>query len=88
MTDARGMIAIRCGNRKHFDVAAGSVGVARIYCRDKRCGASRAVIVMHEFDLTTGELTNTYRFSRWQQPHVAATQESAGSAVPMMGGIA
>jgi hypothetical protein len=56
------MIELRCGGTMHskLDIQAMTLEVK---CGRRGCGAGRGVVVLHTFDLTTGELVGTARFA-------------------------
>lgn len=58
------IVTIRCQHSTHFTVEAGARGVARVYCRNRRCKQHPDEVTIHHFDLATGELTETRRYSR------------------------
>ncbi len=62
--DARDSVTIACQHSTHFTVDAGASGVARVYCRNKRCKIQPDEITIHHFDLTTGTLLETRRYAR------------------------
>lgn len=49
----------RCANSLHFKIVGNQIETK---CRSKRCGAGRGNVVLHRFDLTTGELVETQHF--------------------------
>lgn len=55
---------IACQHATHFQVEAGSYGLARVYCRNKRCKLHPDEITVHHFDLATGLLVETRRYAR------------------------
>jgi hypothetical protein len=50
---------MRCLNSLHGLIFGGAVEVK---CRSRRCGARSGVVVLHRFDLDTGELIDTRMF--------------------------
>lgn len=61
---ARDTITIACQHSTFFQVEAGARGVARVYCRNKRCKLHQAEITVHHFDLSSGTLVETRRYAR------------------------
>lgn len=53
---------LRCENKKHAVVD--SSGAIDISCNSRFCGASKEVLVIHRFKITTKELVETYRFKK------------------------
>jgi hypothetical protein len=51
-------IELRCQWRKHAEVEAGATGVIRIHCRDCSRKRDDGVVVIHHFDLATGDYIN------------------------------
>ncbi len=54
---------LRCGSRILHGVVFDATGIAEFTCRSKRCGKEPGVVVVHRFDLSTGRMTETKRFS-------------------------
>lgn len=75
-----GWIALCCTSRKHADVEAGLRGTARVQCRERHCRREPNEIVVHYFDLATGELIETRRYARVRviQDVGTVARESAG----------
>lgn len=48
---------LRCGKRLHAILA--DDGILEISCRSALCGHKDGTVVIHRFNLTTGELINT-----------------------------
>lgn len=46
---------LRCDNKKHADRI--SDHVIEVKCNSRFCGAERGVVVLHRFDLASGEMT-------------------------------
>lgn len=63
MGGARDNVRIACPNRKHFDVLPGARGTARVWCREKRCKLADEIVI-HYFDLATGDLIETRRYDK------------------------
>lgn len=63
MAGARDNVRIACPNRKHFDVLPGASGTARVWCREKKCRIGDEIVI-HYFDLATGELKDTRRYAK------------------------
>ena len=56
------MIELRCGGTMHgkLDIHDGKLEVK---CGRRGCGAGRGVVVLHTFDLETGEMVGTRKFA-------------------------
>lgn len=54
------MQELRCDNRILFGTVDGDV--LEVKCRSRRCGHEGGVVVIHRFDLETGNLVGTQRF--------------------------
>jgi hypothetical protein len=52
-------VEIRCPSRIHGIVRDGELEVK---CKSSHCGAGKGVVVLHYFDLLTGEATRTRTF--------------------------
>jgi hypothetical protein len=65
---------LRCPSRLHGLVEDGRLEVK---CRSKHCGASADVIVLHYFDIFTGELIETRKFREPQAALLAQKEETA-----------
>lgn len=63
---------LRCGGRIHGVINTGTIEVK---CRSKSCGASAKVVVMHRFDLRTGELVETLKFKN--PPRIEENEDHA-----------
>lgn len=59
------MIELRCPNKLHGKVFDHLVEVA---CNSARCGKRPGVVVLHRYDLLTGELVDTKRYKSPRQP--------------------
>jgi len=70
---------IACEHRTHFSVEAGASGVARVFCRDRRCKRQREEITVHHFDLATGRLIETRRYARPPRPEYGAQSPAAAA---------
>jgi hypothetical protein len=51
---------LRCNSKKHGVVT--DEKLLEIKCDSRFCGARKGVIVLHLFDMTTGELVRTVQF--------------------------
>lgn len=69
-------VVIACPSRTHFSVEAGAAGVARVYCRDRRCKKQRDEVTIHYFDLATGDILTTRRYAR---PPRASERDAANT---------
>lgn len=52
---------LRCQAKKWGEVWDAS-GLLDIKCNSRFCGAGKGIIVLHRFDLETGEMVSTQRF--------------------------
>jgi hypothetical protein len=52
-------VEFRCANNLHFKIVGNLIETK---CRSKRCGAGGGNVVLHRFDLTTGELVETQQY--------------------------
>jgi hypothetical protein len=52
---------LRCGHRKFAELDP-EEGILEVKCTSKFCGAEVGVVVIHRFDVTTGELLGTLKF--------------------------
>jgi len=50
---------LHCGSKVHGDVLE---GILEIRCTSMYCGAGKGYVVLHRFDLATGELLETARY--------------------------
>lgn len=54
---------LRCDSGiKHGDLAV-EEGVLEVKCRSKRCGHQPGIVVIHRFDVKTGALISTHKFT-------------------------
>ncbi len=77
-------VVIRCLRRVHFDVDPGSAGRARVRCRD--CRSESGEIVIHAFDLATGQLVGTERY-RSVRELIEATEPTGASGAGAQRGV-
>lgn len=54
------MIELRCGKAMHGKL---DDQLLEVKCKRRGCGAKPGVIVLHTFDIVTGELVETKRFA-------------------------
>lgn len=48
---------LRCPSKKHAElVSEDAVGVIEVKCSSRFCGARRGRVILHQFDLKTGEV--------------------------------
>lgn len=50
-------VELRCQRRKHGEAELGATGIVRIHCRDCSRRDEDGVVVIHHFDLATGDYT-------------------------------
>lgn len=53
---------LRCDSYKLHAVVLDN-GLIEIQCRDRRCGYSAGIVILHRFNTETGELVNTLKFN-------------------------
>lgn len=53
---------LRCDNGILFGVILPEEGLLEVKCRSRRCGHEAGVVVLHRFDLKTGEPKGTLQF--------------------------
>lgn len=51
---------LRCGNKMHGRLT--DSGLLEVLCGSKFCGKKPGVVVLHRFNVETGELVETLRF--------------------------
>jgi len=51
---------LRCSSRLHGVVVES--GRLEIKCKSPRCGAAKGIVVLHYFDLQSGEMVDTKRY--------------------------
>lgn len=56
------MHELRCGRTMHGKLDIREMKL-EVKCGRRGCGAGRGVVVLHTFDLTTGDLVGTKRFA-------------------------
>lgn len=56
-------IDLSCPNRSRHAVLYPEENILEIKCNRGFCGARKGVVVLHQFDLTTGELKQTLKFA-------------------------
>jgi hypothetical protein len=73
---------LRCGNGILFGTVED--GVLEVKCRSNRCGHEAGSVVLHRFDLMTGELQGTLKFknpaNRKEEDNATRHQSSLRSA--------
>lgn len=65
------MIELRCGGTMHGKLDLEFL-VLEVKCRHRRCGAKPGVVVLHTFNITSGDLVRTERYadpSIRKEPH-------------------
>lgn len=50
---------LRCPAKKHGEVIIPGAGVLEVSCDSRYCGKRAGVIVLHKFDISSGELIDT-----------------------------
>ncbi len=53
---------LRCDNGILFGQVLPEEGLIEVKCRSRRCGHGVGEVVLHRFDLSTGELKGTLKF--------------------------
>jgi hypothetical protein len=56
------MIELRCGGTMHAKLNIVD-GKLEVKCGRRSCGAKRGIVVLHTFDLTSGNMVGTKRFA-------------------------
>jgi hypothetical protein len=56
------MIELRCGGTMHGKLDLEAM-VLEVKCRHRRCGARPGVVVLHTFNLSSGDLIRTERYA-------------------------
>lgn len=56
------MIELRCGKTMHGKLSIRE-GRLEVKCGRRGCGAGRGIVVLHTFDIHTGEMVGTKRFA-------------------------
>lgn len=52
------MMELRCpGNKVHGETIGEAFGTLEVYCQSRWCGKRPDTVVIHRFDLVTGEVT-------------------------------
>lgn len=62
------MMDIRCSNKLHARMVEDGSGVIEVACDSRWCGKKSGVVVLHRFDLTTGQLLETLKFRSPKKP--------------------
>ncbi len=55
---------LRCAFKLHGILLTSSCGTLEVKCDSQLCGASKGLIILHRFDLETGDLSETLRFKQ------------------------
>jgi hypothetical protein len=55
---------LRCDNGILFGQILPEEGLLEVKCRSRRCGHGDGEVVLHRFDLQTGELQGTLKFKQ------------------------
>lgn len=66
-------VDLKCPNRSRHAVLYPEEGFIEVKCDRKFCGAGKDRVILHRFDLGTGELIQTLRFA---EPMRKAEDES------------
>lgn len=69
------MVDLRCDGTMHakLDLDRGTIEVK---CGRRRCGASKQVVVLHRFSISTGEMIDTRKFANPPSPRKEATRDN------------
>jgi hypothetical protein len=51
---------LRCDNGILFGILDG--GIFKVKCRSKRCGARVGAVIIHDFDVHSGNLLSTHKY--------------------------
>lgn len=57
---------LRCDNKKHGIVV--DTHYVEVKCGSSFCGAGRGIVVIHRFDIRTGQLTDTKKYREPRRP--------------------
>lgn len=49
---------LRCPHKKHGEVLE---GIVEVRCKSRLCGARPGLIILHQFDISTGEMVGTMK---------------------------
>lgn len=55
---------LRCESKKHGEVIIPGTGVLEISCDSRFCGKRAGVIVLHKFDISSGQLLDTHLYKQ------------------------
>lgn len=61
------MMDIRCSNKLHARIT--DQGLLEVACNSRWCGKESGNVVLHRFDLDTGEIVETLRFKTPTHTH-------------------
>lgn len=67
---------IRCRNKLHARMVEDGFGVLEVACDSRWCGKNSGIVVLHRFDLKTGELLETLKFKAPHKPHTSKETSS------------
>ena len=56
------MRELRCDSKKHGVMITEGSGLLEIKCDSRFCGAKPGIVVLHRFDLATGDVVETQRY--------------------------
>lgn len=59
-------VQLRCDHKLHGIIP--SPRVVEVACDSRYCGAAKGVVVLHRFDIDSGQLVETLRFKSPKQP--------------------
>lgn len=62
---------LRCTARILHGIVNGASGSIEVTCKSKRCGKRPGVVVLHTFNMSTGELVNTKLFKEPEETNRA-----------------
>uniref|UniRef100_A0AAU6R661 Uncharacterized protein n=1 Tax=Micrococcus phage Kurnik TaxID=3092208 RepID=A0AAU6R661_9CAUD len=62
---------LRCAAKKHGELIIPGSGILEVSCNSTFCGKRSGVVILHRFDLATGELVDTNRYKEIGASHVA-----------------
>lgn len=56
-------VDLSCPNRSRHAVLYPELGVVEVKCDRSHCGSGKGKVVLHRYNIQTGELTETLRFA-------------------------
>lgn len=53
---------LRCSSKKFGELIIPGAGILEVACDSRFCGKRAGVVVLHRFDLATGEMMDTHQY--------------------------